>query len=200
MRALGSAPPGCLLVLHIVNFEHIHPQPNPTTNPTPPLPTPFRCAARCPPTAPSSPAWCATPTAAPPACWCSTAGPWTPSCASRRTRQPTSSECAGCGGGWRWGKGRATGAATSQEEHLLGSRSRPCSPCSATVSLREWCGVDPCSPHLPPALRPTHAYPARLAFSADCNELWALTSGRRLDRYELKDGQLVQQVGEGGGR
>ncbi|KAG2423007.1 hypothetical protein HXX76_015605 [Chlamydomonas incerta] len=36
----------------------------------------------------------------------------------------------------------------------------------------------------------------KLAFSADCNELWALTSGRRLDRYELKDGQLVQQIHE----
>ncbi|KAG2447660.1 hypothetical protein HYH02_007576 [Chlamydomonas schloesseri] len=36
----------------------------------------------------------------------------------------------------------------------------------------------------------------KLAFSADCNELWALTSTRRLDRYELKDGQLVQQIHE----
>ena len=34
----------------------------------------------------------------------------------------------------------------------------------------------------------------RLAFTADCAELLALTSTRRLDRYELKNGQLVQQV------
>ncbi|PNH08695.1 WD repeat domain-containing protein [Tetrabaena socialis] len=34
----------------------------------------------------------------------------------------------------------------------------------------------------------------KLAFSADSAELWALTKDRRLDRYELKDGQLVQQV------
>ncbi|KXZ51899.1 hypothetical protein GPECTOR_11g332 [Gonium pectorale] len=36
----------------------------------------------------------------------------------------------------------------------------------------------------------------RLAFSPDCKELWALTAGRRLDRYELTDGYLVQQVHE----
>ncbi|GFR42731.1 hypothetical protein Agub_g3650 [Astrephomene gubernaculifera] len=34
----------------------------------------------------------------------------------------------------------------------------------------------------------------KLAFSADGNELWALTSLRRLDRYELREGQLVQQI------
>ncbi|KAG2491091.1 hypothetical protein HYH03_010535 [Edaphochlamys debaryana] len=36
----------------------------------------------------------------------------------------------------------------------------------------------------------------KLGFSPDSNELWALTTGRRLDRYELKDGQLVQQIHE----
>ncbi len=38
------------------------------------------------------------------------------------------------------------------------------------------------------------SFPFRLAFSADCNELWALSTDRCLERYELKDGQLVQQV------
>ncbi|GLC33983.1 hypothetical protein PLESTB_000825300 [Pleodorina starrii] len=34
----------------------------------------------------------------------------------------------------------------------------------------------------------------KLAFSPDSKELWALASCRRLDRYELTDGHLVQQI------
>ncbi|GIL93850.1 hypothetical protein Vretimale_214 [Volvox reticuliferus] len=36
----------------------------------------------------------------------------------------------------------------------------------------------------------------KLAFSSDSKELWALASCRRLDRYELADGNLVQQIFE----
>ncbi|GLI66011.1 hypothetical protein VaNZ11_009714 [Volvox africanus] len=36
----------------------------------------------------------------------------------------------------------------------------------------------------------------KLAFSSDSKELWALASCRRLDRYELADGHVVQQIFE----
>lgn len=35
---------------------------------------------------------------------------------------------------------------------------------------------------------------SRIAFSPDCMELWAVAEPNRLDRYELFEGQLLQQV------